>query len=260
MKFDYLRDVVAIAEFGSVRAAARHLGIAQPLLSRNLGNLERALGGKIFERRAQGMVPTSFGAIVIDGAYKILNEVQRLSSAIHGHHGRFAAQTKKSVAPNAGSVLPTQRDRDRADHVFMDVVFEVFRLYGRLMKVGDLMVRPIGLTSSRWQVLGALPHNKATVSEIARYMGLQRQSVQRTIDVLRREGLVELVNNPNHRRAKLAVLTVSGWSKIREANKIRDEWIKRSTIGIPAAEFEAVYEFLRRMRKRLSARGILTAI
>ena len=95
MKLDQLRDVVAIAEVGSVRAAARHLGIAQPLLTRNLGNLERELGEKIFERLTQGMVATSFGSIVIDGAHKILREVERLSGAVREHHGNVAAKKRK---------------------------------------------------------------------------------------------------------------------------------------------------------------------
>jgi DNA-binding MarR family transcriptional regulator len=256
MKLDQLRNVVAIAEFGSIRAAARHLEVAQPLLTRNLGNLERELGKKIFERRVQGMVPTAFGSVVIDGARKVLNEVEQFSETISEHDQAAGAKRKKALTAKSGSMLPIRRDEGRADHVFTDVVFEVFRLYAGLIKAGDYMVRPIGLTSSRWQVLGSLPHNQATVSQIARYMGLQRQSVQRTVEVLRREGLVDLVDNPNHQRAKLAVLTASGWSKIREVNQIRDEWIRRSTVGIQSAEFENAYLFLRRMRKRLGGRSL----
>lgn len=256
MKLDQLRDVVAIADFGSMRGAARHLGVAQPLLTRSLANLEREFGRKVFERRTHGMVPTEFGALVIDGARRVLNEMAQFSSAISQHEDAAAAKRKKAVAAKKSSAPPIRRDEDRADHVFTDIVFEVFRLYAGLMKAGDVMAKPIGLTSSRWQVLGSLPHNKASVSEIARYMGLQRQSVQRTIDVLRRDGLVEFVDNPSHRRAKLAVLTASGRSKIREINKMRDEWIRRSIVGISAAEMESAYLFLRRMRKRLGGRTL----
>jgi DNA-binding MarR family transcriptional regulator len=256
LTLNQLRDVVAIAEFGAVRAAARHLDVPQPLLTRNLANLEREFGTKVFERRPQGMSPTVFGGIVIDGARRVLSEVEQLSSAITKHHEAEAAKRRKARTSKRVSVLPMPRDAERADHVFTDVVLEVFRLYARLMRAGDVMVRPVGLTSSRWQVLGALPLNKATGSEIARYMGLQRQSVQRTIHMLRREGLVSLVDNPGHRRARLAMLTESGRNKISEVNKIRDEWIRRSIVGISPAELEAAYLFLRRMRKRLGGHSL----
>ncbi|MGB6964173.1 MAG: LysR family transcriptional regulator, partial [Xanthobacteraceae bacterium] len=52
------RDVVAIAERGSLRAAARYLPLAQPALTRSVQELERELGAPLFERRAPGMVLT----------------------------------------------------------------------------------------------------------------------------------------------------------------------------------------------------------
>jgi DNA-binding MarR family transcriptional regulator len=206
LKLDQFRDVVAIAECGSMRAAARHLHAAQPVLARNLRKLEREIGGKLFERQARGMMPTPLGETVIAGARRILHELRRISDLPVPINGRRASGRK--------TPLKAEPDEDRTGHVFTDLVLETFRLNGRLLAYGDRLVKPINLTSSRWQVLGSLPHNRATVSEIARYMGLQRQSVQRTIDVLRKEGLVKLVDNPNHRRARLAVLTAKGWDTV----------------------------------------------
>ena len=40
MKLNQFRDVVAIAERGSLRAAARHLKLAQPALTRSVQELE----------------------------------------------------------------------------------------------------------------------------------------------------------------------------------------------------------------------------
>jgi DNA-binding transcriptional LysR family regulator len=53
MKLTQMRDVVAIAERGSLRAAARHLRLAQPALTRSVQELERELGVPLFERRAR---------------------------------------------------------------------------------------------------------------------------------------------------------------------------------------------------------------
>jgi len=249
LKLDQFRDVVAIAECGSMRAAARHLHGAQPVLARNLRNLEREIGGKLFERHARGMMPTPLGDIVIEGARRILDEVRRISDLTQMKDKR----TSDGKAPRP--TVKAEPDENRTGHVFTDLVLETFRLNGRLLAYGDGLVKPINLTSSRWQVLGSLPRNRATVSEIARYMGLQRQSVQRTIDVLCKEGLVKLVDNPNHRRARLAVLTAKGSDTVTEANKMRDKWRKRMTASLSKAELETAYQVLRRIRRELGDRS-----
>jgi DNA-binding transcriptional LysR family regulator len=77
MKLHHFRDVVAIAEQGSIRAAARRLRLAQPALTRSLGELERELGVPLFERRARGMAPTPTGLAFVQRAQAVLNEVRR---------------------------------------------------------------------------------------------------------------------------------------------------------------------------------------
>jgi hypothetical protein len=66
------------------------------------------------------------------------------------------------------------------------LALEVFRLNGILVAVGDTLVAPLGLTSARWQVMGAIAEAKGMlpVAGIARNMGLVRQSVQRIADEL----------------------------------------------------------------------------
>ena len=76
MKLHQLRDLAAIAEHGSLRAAARHLGIAQPTLTRSLSELERELGAPLFERRSKGMAATALGRAFIRRSVAILNDVR----------------------------------------------------------------------------------------------------------------------------------------------------------------------------------------
>jgi DNA-binding transcriptional LysR family regulator len=76
MKLHQFRDLVAIAEHGSLRAAARHLGIAQPTLTRSLSELERELGAPLFERRSKGMVTTALGQAFVRRSTAILNDVR----------------------------------------------------------------------------------------------------------------------------------------------------------------------------------------
>jgi LysR family transcriptional regulator, regulator of abg operon len=77
MNLHHFRDVVAIAEQGSLRAAARHLGVAQPSLTRSLSDLERELGAPLFQRRSKGMVITTLGGAFVKRATAILNDVRR---------------------------------------------------------------------------------------------------------------------------------------------------------------------------------------
>ncbi len=116
--------------------------------------------------------------------------------------------------------MPINRDSlpeaNQAGTALTQLMLETFRLNGRLVALGDRMTSVIGLSTARWQVLGAVNEGAFTVSQIARNMGLRRQSVQRTVDLLTREGLLELAPNPHHRRAKLVHLTGAGEAKLRE--------------------------------------------
>jgi DNA-binding MarR family transcriptional regulator len=99
-----------------------------------------------------------------------------------------------------------------SDASVRELALTVFETNGRLVEAGNRLVSPVGLTTARWQVLGALgysPH-PLPVAHIARNMGLTRQAVQRVVDLLTEQGLVDHRPNPHHQRAKLVVLTPTG--------------------------------------------------
>jgi LysR family transcriptional regulator of abg operon len=87
MKFNQLRDLVAVAEHGSLRAAARHLGTAQPTITRSLSELERELGAPLFERRSRGMVATTLGKAFVKRATAILNDVRHAADEFNQLRG-----------------------------------------------------------------------------------------------------------------------------------------------------------------------------
>ena len=92
MKLHYFRDAVAIAEHGSLRAAARHLGIAQPTLTHELADLERELGAPLFERRSKGMIATRLGEAFVKRATAILNDVRRAQDEVEQLRGNPVGQ------------------------------------------------------------------------------------------------------------------------------------------------------------------------
>lgn len=84
-----LRYAVAAADHGSFYRAARALEVEQSTLSRNVSNLERAAGVKLFARSRSGVVPTIAGARFIRSARGIVaNAEQMLSAARAAGQGR----------------------------------------------------------------------------------------------------------------------------------------------------------------------------
>src|SRR5687768_7317767 len=91
----------------------------------------------------------------------------------------------------------------------------------------DRLTAGEGLTSARWQVLGAiaLADRPLTVPQIARQMGLTRQSVHATVKHLIKDGLVELEPNADHRRSQLVRMTERGSRRYEALDERQAEWV-----------------------------------
>jgi DNA-binding MarR family transcriptional regulator len=134
-----------------------------------------------------------------------------------------------------------------------DLCLETFRLNGELLAAGDSLVADIGLTSARWQVLGAiaLPNTPLTVAHTARIMGLSRQAVQRLANELVAEGLLEFRPNPHHARAKLLALTPKGKNAYAAAMKRWAPWAKAIGAGVTDADLKIALRVMRKVRGNL---------
>jgi DNA-binding MarR family transcriptional regulator len=115
----------------------------------------------------------------------------------------------------------------RPEDPLNDLVLNIFWLNGFFVDAADRVTAGTGLTAARWQVLGAVLHEPLTVAAIARNMGLARQSVQRTADLLVDQGLCEYSPNPAHRRAKLLSPTGRGLDSLRQLGPRVGAWSKR---------------------------------
>ncbi|MBB1258613.1 LysR family transcriptional regulator [Streptomyces sp. OF8] len=74
----HLRALCAIADTGSVRRAARQLGVTQPSLTTQLRRIEHALGGQLFVRERSGSEPTALGRSVLSRARPLVAEMAAL--------------------------------------------------------------------------------------------------------------------------------------------------------------------------------------
>jgi DNA-binding MarR family transcriptional regulator len=140
----------------------------------------------------------------------------------------------------------TARCREAVTELFL----EVFRLNGRLLAAGDKLVADLGLSSARWQVLGAaaLSPVPLPVAHLARNMGLARQSVQRLVDEMMNDGLVRYAPNPQHLRAKLVLLTDRGERAYRAAMDRQALWADELATGLTAEAIVSASSILRRIR------------
>ncbi len=121
------------------------------------------------------------------------------------------------------------------------LALSIFRLHGALIAAGNRLTAPLGLTSARWQVMGAISLAGApqTVARIARAMGLTRQSVQRVTDALAKDGVVAFADNPDDRRARLVSLTPHGAALYAQVMTRWDALALRLAVGRSAAEWQA---------------------
>jgi DNA-binding MarR family transcriptional regulator len=115
----------------------------------------------------------------------------------------------------------------RKSETLTRLILEIFRVNGRLLSAGDKLVEPFGQTSSRWQVLGAIEEAPASVPMIGRVMGISRQSVQRTANLLIEDGLCEMIENPHHQKSLLLKLTKQGVGVVAKMGKVQTRWVSR---------------------------------
>ncbi|MFE0043628.1 LysR family transcriptional regulator [Streptomyces albireticuli] len=93
MEARHLRYALALAEHGHFGRAAGALGIAQPPLSKQIADLEREVGTRLFDRTRRGVFPTAAGVAFLARARRALGEITAASvdaaRAARGETGRL---------------------------------------------------------------------------------------------------------------------------------------------------------------------------
>lgn len=134
-----------------------------------------------------------------------------------------------------------------------DLMLDLFRLNSQLLMMGDRLVAELGLTSARWQVLGAIVYadRPEPVAWIARDLGGHRQNVQRIVNDLHKEGLVDFEPNPHHKRAQLVVLTEKGRKTFDQAMELWAPWADSLADGHSIKDIETMGAVVKAMRRQL---------
>lgn len=143
--------------------------------------------------------------------------------------------------------------RTQAGDTLTGIILDLFRLNSRMLAAGDRLVAGLGLTSARWQVLGAIVEagRPQPVAWLARDLGAYRQNVQRIVNDLQAEGLVAFETNPHHRRAQLIVLTDKGKRTFESAMALQAPWVNRLAEGLAVKDIETVHRVIKAVQKKL---------
>jgi len=122
MELRHLRAFTAIAELHSFSKAARQLHVAQPPLSRQISQLERELGVKLFVRAASGVALTREGAVLLEQARTVLADTAGFLDLASRAKAGLANPLRVAMAP--GMCEAVNRIRLHIVERSPDLIFE----------------------------------------------------------------------------------------------------------------------------------------
>ncbi|HEY7010495.1 MAG TPA: MarR family winged helix-turn-helix transcriptional regulator [Jatrophihabitantaceae bacterium] len=112
----------------------------------------------------------------------------------------------------------------------MDIEQEMQQMYADLFEAaaigrqqGEQMASSVGQTQARWQTMWTIESAPLTVPQVARRLGVSRQNIQRIADELRREQLLCLIDNPDHKTSPLLHLTDAGRKDLAAINAAAED-------------------------------------
>jgi LysR family transcriptional regulator, regulator of abg operon len=105
MKLTTLNALVAAIEEGSLRGAARRVGVSQPALTKMLRELEVELATTLLERTSRGVLLTAQGKVLYEHAVNVSKALGAAVDAIHQLGGRMVGELAVGAVPLAVMLL-----------------------------------------------------------------------------------------------------------------------------------------------------------
>lgn len=139
----HLQTFVAVAEQGSLSAAARLLGGSQPTMGRHISALEAELGLRLFERTAGGLELTPSGIDLLEEARRMADAAGRVALAAEGRSESVAGTVRITASEIAATyILPDILTALRAAEPEIDIELVASdRTENLLRREADIAVR-----------------------------------------------------------------------------------------------------------------------
>lgn len=135
------------------------------------------------------------------------------------------------------------------------LIWDILQAAARLTEAGNRLSAPFGLTAARWQVMGVIVEQPATVADVARRLSQTRQGVQRLADELVRDGLAAYGPNPRHVRAKLLAATPQGAARYRALMGEQAKWVNELSANLRRDDIGAARRLLATLSAALEPRS-----
>ena len=136
------------------------------------------------------------------------------------------------------------------------LISETRGFFNDLEEVSRAILERHGLSpQERRLMLGLRKSRRCTVPQLARKRAVSRQFVQVTMNALANRGLVEFLENPEHKRSRLLELTPTGEDLMLAVMAREGEAMHRVAGGLSPQETKAAIEVLIRARKGLAGVG-----
>ena len=105
MRLSQIRDYIAVVQNGSLRAAARTLGVSQPAVTKSIRQLEEELHVQLLQRNARGAVATPAGKAFLARARAVQSELRRAEEDLQAFRGGAAGAVAFGIAPQPCMLL-----------------------------------------------------------------------------------------------------------------------------------------------------------
>jgi DNA-binding transcriptional LysR family regulator len=107
VKLSQLRNLLAVAEAGTVRQASKNVHRSQSSITKSIQQLEQYLGVELLHRASHGVTPTAVGNALIARAKMIEAELRQARNDIETVRGAGAGEIRVSASPTvAMGLLP----------------------------------------------------------------------------------------------------------------------------------------------------------
>lgn len=117
MNLTQLRSLIAVADAGSVTAAAENIGVTQSGMSQALAALEESLGVKLLTRQRYGVELTAFGERALEHARAAFSHLQAIRREAAEATGEDSGPVRIAAFPSVfATILPPLLRRFRVLH------------------------------------------------------------------------------------------------------------------------------------------------
>lgn len=147
MDWNLLRSFLAVAETGSLTAAARRLGLSQPSVGRHINELERQLDTRLFRRGPRGRELSDRGHVLMGEVRRMGEAADAFSRLALGRTPGLAGPVRITASEVIGAlVLPKIVTELRRDEPSIEVEIVASNAVGNLLRrdadIAIRMVRP----------------------------------------------------------------------------------------------------------------------